>query len=246
MTTTAVQDPPTTTSHAIELTGLTKSYGDIRAVDGIDLQIAPGEIVALLGPNGAGKSTTVDIILGLTAPDAGTVAVFGRSPRAAVGDGHVGAMLQTGSLLEHATVREVVALFASVHRAPMPVDEVLHHAGISDLAGRRASDLSGGQTQRVRFSLALVPDPDLIVLDEPTVAMDVATRRSFWAMMRRLAATGRTVLFATHYLDEADEFADRIVLMRDGRIVADGTPAHVKGAVAWQRITADVPDLDLV
>ncbi|WP_053203213.1 ABC transporter ATP-binding protein [Jiangella muralis] len=230
--------------HAVRLTGLRKSYGPLTAVDGVDLEVAPGEIVALLGPNGAGKSTVVDLVLGLSRPDAGTVAVFGRSPRDAVDAGLVGAMLQDGAMLEDATVAELVALFAAVHRHPLAVAEVLQRAGLADLAGRRATELSGGQTQRVRFALALVPDPDLVVLDEPTVAMDVATRREFWAAMRRFVAAGRTVLFATHYLDEADGFADRVVLLRDGRVVADGTPRHVKSIVAVRTVRATVPDLD--
>lgn len=230
--------------HAVRLTGLRKSYGPTTAVDGVDLEIAPGEIVALLGPNGAGKSTIVDLVLGLSRPDAGTVALFGRTSRDAVDAGLVGAMLQDGAMLEDATVGEVVALFAAVHRRPLPVSEVLERAGLADLAGRRATELSGGQTQRVRFALALVPDPDLVVLDEPTVAMDVATRREFWAAMRRFVAAGRTVLFATHYLDEADGFADRVVLLRDGRVVADGTPRHVKSIVAVRTVSATVPDLD--
>ena len=228
---------------AVRLAGLHKTFGDVVAVDSVDLDIAPGEVVALLGPNGAGKSTTVDMMLGLTRPDAGTATLFGRAPRLAVDAGLVGAMLQSGTLLEDTTVREVVALFASVHHAPMPVDEVLERAGIADLARRQATELSGGQTQRVRFALALVPDPDLIVLDEPTVAMDVAARRAFWVTMRELAAAGRTVVFATHYLEEADEFADRIVLMRQGVIVADGSPRHIKAIVAVRTISAVVPDV---
>lgn len=228
---------------AVRLAGLRKTFGGVVAVDSVDLDIAPGEIVALLGPNGAGKSTTVDMMLGLTRPDAGSATLFGRAPRQAVDAGLVGAMLQSGTLLEDATVREVVALFASVHHAPMPVDEVLERAGIADLARRQATELSGGQTQRVRFALALVPDPDLTVLDEPTVAMDVAARRAFWATMRDLAAVGRTVVFATHYLEEADEFADRIVLMRQGAIVADGSPRHIKAIVAVRTIRAVVPDV---
>ncbi|PZF85793.1 ABC transporter ATP-binding protein [Jiangella anatolica] len=234
----------TDTPHAVRLAGLRKSYGSTRAVDGVDLEVAPGEIVALLGPNGAGKSTLADLILGLSRPDAGTVAVFGRTPREAVDAGLAGAMLQDGAMLADATVGELAALFAAVHRHPLPVAEALDRAGIADLARRRATDLSGGQTQRVRFALALVPDPDLLVLDEPTVAMDVAARREFWAAMRRFVAAGRTVLFATHQLDEADGFADRVVLLHDGRVVADGTPRHVKSVVAVRTVRATVPDLD--
>ncbi|MBB5785696.1 ABC transporter ATP-binding protein [Jiangella mangrovi] len=232
-----------TAPHAVRLAGLRKTYGDTVAVDGLDLEVAPGEIVALLGPNGAGKSTTVDLILGLSRPDTGTVAVFGRGPRDAVDDGLVGAMLQDGAMLEDATVGEMVALFAAVQPHPLPVADVLARAGLTDLANRQATELSGGQAQRVRFALALVPDPDLVVLDEPTVAMDVATRREFWAAMRRFAAAGKTVLFATHYLDEADGFADRIVLLRDGSVVADGTPRHIKSIVAVRTVRAVVPDL---
>jgi ABC-2 type transport system ATP-binding protein len=213
---------------AVRLTGLRKHYADVRAVDGVDLTIAPGEIVALLGPNGAGKSTTADMILGLTKPDNGEVTVFGTSPDKAVAIGAIGAMLQGGALLDDATVSEMVTMVASLHRKPMPVKEALRRAGIDDLADRRPTKLSGGQKQRVRFAVALVSDPDLLVLDEPTAAMDVGTRREFWKSMYEYTASGRTVLFATHYLEEAEEFADRVVLMRGGKIVADGSVAEVR------------------
>ena len=156
----------------------------MRAVAGVDLEIAPGETVALLGPNGAGKSTTIEMLLGLTRPDAGTVSVFGLPPEAAVDAGGVSAMLQTGSLIRDLSVRELVAMMASLYREPLPVDEALDLAGIAGLAGRRTQKLSGGETQRVRFAVAIVADPDLLVLDEPTVAMDVESRRAFWAAMR--------------------------------------------------------------
>ncbi|MBV8931778.1 MAG: ABC transporter ATP-binding protein [Kutzneria sp.] len=226
---------------AVHLTGLRKHYGDVRAVDGIDLTISPGEVVALLGPNGAGKSTTVDMLLGLSTPDAGQATIFGRPPAEAVAAGGVGAMLQEGSLLEDATVGETVAMIASLHRAPMPVATALRRAGIEDLASRRCTKLSGGQKQRVRFAVALVCDPDLLVLDEPTAAMDVGTRRGFWQSMREFTDTGRTVLFATHYLDEAEEFADRVVLMRAGQVVADGTVAQVRSVVSGRILRAVVP-----
>src|SRR6185437_14310302 len=163
----------------------------VRAVAGIDLDIVAGETVALLGPNGAGKSTTIDVLLGLARPDAGAVRVFGRTPEEAVRAGLVGAMLQSGGLISEVTVRELLVLAASLYPAPMPVDEVLERADLTELADRRTTKLSGGQTQRVRFALALVPDPELLVLDEPTAAMDVETRRRFWASMRQLAAAGR-------------------------------------------------------
>ncbi|HEY2764127.1 MAG TPA: ABC transporter ATP-binding protein [Pseudonocardiaceae bacterium] len=232
---------PAVRGAAVALAALRRSYGPIQAVDGIDVTIAPGEVVALLGPNGAGKSTTIDMLLGLARPDEGTVQLFGRAPRDAVRAGQIGAMLQDGTLLEDATVAETVGLVAALHRHPLPVSEALRRAGVTELAGRRCSRLSGGQQQRVRFAVALVADPDLLVLDEPTVGMDVSTRREFWRTMREFADTGRTALFATHYLDEAEEFADRVVLMRAGRIVADGSVAEVRAAVSGRTLRAVVP-----
>jgi ABC-2 type transport system ATP-binding protein len=226
---------------AVMLAGLRKSYGDVHAVAGVDLVIAAGEVVALLGPNGAGKSTTVDMLLGLTRPDAGAVTVFGASPHEAVATGTIGAMLQGGALLDDATVGETVAMVASLHRKPMPVAEALRRAGVADLANRRCAKLSGGQKQRVRFAVALVSDPDLLVLDEPTAAMDVQSRREFWKSMHGFTNTGRTVLFATHYLEEAESYADRVVLMRAGRIVADGSVAEVTSLVSGRVIRAAVP-----
>jgi ABC-2 type transport system ATP-binding protein len=227
----------------VRLQGLTKSFhtprGDVHAVRGIDIAIDPGETVALLGPNGAGKSTTIDMLLGLAVPDAGTASVLGRSPRAAVDAGLVGAMLQTGgSLIRDLTVRELVAMMASLYPAPLDVDEVLELTGIADIADRRTQKLSGGQTQRVRFAAALVSDPELLVLDEPTVAMDVEGRREFWTAMRAFAARGKTVLFATHYLEEADAYADRAVLMSHGRVVADGPTTEIKARVGLRTIRA--------
>jgi ABC-2 type transport system ATP-binding protein len=214
---------------AVDMAGVVKSYGTTRAVDGIDLVVAPGEIVALLGPNGAGKSTTLDMLLGLTAPDRGTVRIFGREPTTACARGRVGATLQSGGLPSEFTVGELVELMRALYPTSLPTAEVLQRAGITDLARRRTDALSGGQGQRVRFALAIVPDPDLLVLDEPTSAMDVESRQAFWAHMRDWAAGGLTVLFATHYLEEADAFADRIVLLRQGRVVADGSATEIRG-----------------
>ena len=228
---------------AVSLAGLRKTYGEVTAVDGVDLVIAPGEVVALLGPNGAGKSTTVDMLLGHTRPDGGEALIFGQQPQDAVNTGTVGAMLQEGSLLEDATVGETVAMIASLHRRPMPVAEALRRAGLDALAARRCTKLSGGQKQRVRFAVALVCDPDLLVLDEPTSAMDVGTRREFWQSMQEFTMAGKTVLFATHYLDEAEELADRVVLMRSGRVVADGSVAEVRAAVSGRTLRAVVPGL---
>jgi ABC-2 type transport system ATP-binding protein len=229
----------------IVLRGLAKSFGEVRAVRGIDFTIERGETVALLGPNGAGKSTTIDMLLGLLDPDGGTVSVFGATPRAAVDAGAVGAMLQTGALIRDLSVRELVGMMASLYPRPLPVDETLELTGIAEIADRRTQKLSGGQTQRVRFAVALVSNPELLVLDEPTVAMDVEGRHGFWTTMRAFAARGKTVVFATHYLEEADAYADRVVLMANGTIVADGPPNEIKGMVGTKTIRATVPNVAL-
>jgi ABC-2 type transport system ATP-binding protein len=234
-----------TTGMGIQLSGLAKSYGPVRAVDGVDLAIAPGETVALLGPNGAGKSTTIDMVLGLTIPDAGRVEIFGQTPADAVKAGAIGAMLQTGSLIRDLSVREVLVMMASLYPNPASIDEVLGVTGLHEIADRRTNKLSGGQTQRVRAAIALISNPDLLVLDEPTVAMDVEGRHVFWNAMRRYAAAGKTVLFATHYLEEADTYADRIVLMARGRIVADGPATEIKATVGLRTIRATLPDAPL-
>jgi ABC-2 type transport system ATP-binding protein len=232
------------TRTAVILHGLRKSFGDVIAVDGVELVVAPGEVVALLGPNGAGKTTTIEMLLGLRKPDGGVARVFDLDPHEAVGTGRVGAMMQTGGLVGDVSVREVVHLIASMHSKPLTVARALELAGISDLANRKIKTLSGGQRQRVLFALAVVPDPDLIVLDEPTVAMDVESRRAFWAAMRVLAADGRSVLFATHYLEEADANADRIVLLARGRVVADGPATQIKATVDVRRIRCTLADPD--
>ena len=232
----------------IELRGLAKSFpargGVVHAVDAIDVDVAAGETVALLGPNGAGKSTTIDMILGLLDPDQGSVRVFGRDAHEAVAAGIVGAMLQTGGLIRDLTARELVEMVASLYPTPLPVDEVIELVGIGPVADRLTQKLSGGETQRVRFAIALVADPELLVLDEPTVAMDVEGRRAFWGTLRELASRGTTVLFATHYLDEADANADRVVLMARGRVVADGPPAEIRAAAGTRTIRAVVPGAD--
>jgi ABC-2 type transport system ATP-binding protein len=226
----------------VRLEGLVKSFssptGTVQAVRGVDLEIAGGETVALLGPNGAGKSTLIDMLLGLLRPDAGSVELFGRAPGDAIHDGAVGAMLQTGGLLRGLSVRELLAMMASLYPDPLPVDEVLEVTGTTPFAGRRTERLSGGQTQRVRFAMALVSDPELLVLDEPTVALDVEARHAFWMTMRGIASHGKTVVFATHYLEEADAYADRIVVMAAGRVVADGPPTEIKGMVGTRTIRA--------
>ena len=239
------------TSSSIELWGLAKSFHDkdgpvpaVPAVRGVDLSVGRGETVALLGPNGAGKSTTLDMLLGLTEPDAGRVSVFGDDPHTAIAAGEVGAMLQTGGLIGDLSVRELVSMMASLYSRPLEIDEVLQLTGTEEFAGQRTQKLSGGQTQRVRLALALVSDPELLVLDEPTVALDVEARRSFWAAMRSFAAAGKTVLFATHYLEEADAYADRVVLMAHGEVVADGPTTEIKARVGARTIRATLPDVD--
>jgi ABC-2 type transport system ATP-binding protein len=230
---------------AIELQGLTKSFGSVRAVRGVDLTVRPGEIVAFLGPNGAGKTTTIDMMLGLSRPDSGTALVYGMEPGTAVRHGLVSAVMQSGGLLKDLTVEETLRLTASLFSDTRPVDDVLVRAGISDIADRRVVKCSGGQQQRLRFAMALLPDPELLVLDEPTTGMDVTGRRDFWAAIREDAEQGRTVIFATHYLEEADAYADRIVLVSHGQIVADGTAAQVKSLVSGRTIRATLPDADV-
>ena len=229
----------------IELQGLAKSFrssrGPVHAVRGIDIGIERGQTVALLGPNGAGKSTTIDMLLGLLKPDSGTATIFGRRPADAVAVGAIGAMLQTGAVIRDVTVRELITMMAALYPRALDVEEVINLVGLEEIAERRTEKLSGGQTQRVRFAVALVCDPELLVLDEPTVAMDVEGRRAFWATMREFAARGKTVLFATHYLEEADDYADRAVLMAAGAVVADGPPTEIKARVGTRVIRATLP-----
>ncbi len=232
----------------IELRGLTKTFrssaGPVRAVDGLDLTVTAGEVVAFLGPNGAGKSTSIDMMLGLLRPDAGTARILGGTPAEAIAAGRVSAVLQSGGLLPDLTVGETVRVVASLHRNPRPAREVLVRAGIDGIADRMVGKCSGGQQQRLRFALALLPDPDLLILDEPTTGMDVEGRRDFWNAIRADAGLGRTVVFATHYLDEADAYADRIVLVRGGRVVADGSAASVKNLASGRTVSATLPDAD--
>jgi ABC-2 type transport system ATP-binding protein len=244
--TTNLASPPTT---GIQLSGLTKSFrspeGPVHAVRGIDISITPGETVALLGPNGAGKSTTIDMLLGLLPPDSGTVSLFGMTPADAIRAGAVGGMLQVGGVIQYLSVRELITMVASLYPKPLGVEEVIELTGIADLADRKTTKLSGGQTQRLRFAIALVSNPDLLVLDEPTVALDVEARREFWSTMRAFVSRGKTVVFATHYLEEADAYADRIILMANGRVVADGPATEIKATVGTRTIRATLPDADL-
>jgi ABC-2 type transport system ATP-binding protein len=232
----------TTTPLAVSLTGIHKSFRAVQAVRGVDIQIESGEIVAILGPNGAGKTTTIDMILGLSQPTRGEVSVYGIQPRQAIGRGLVSAVMQTGGLLKDLTVAETVEYTASLFARTQDVREVLNRAGIAGIGDRRVGKCSGGEQQRLRFALALLPDPELLVLDEPTTGMDVEGRRSFWSAIRKDAEQGRTVLFATHYLEEADAYADRIILLRHGLIVADGTASEIKAMAAGRTVRATLPD----
>jgi ABC-2 type transport system ATP-binding protein len=241
-------DAVTATTAAVRLRGVRKvfgsSIGQVVAVDGIDLDVDTGQIVAVLGPNGAGKTTTLDMTLGLVPPTSGTIEVFGRAPRAAVVAGQVSAVLQSGGLLRDLTVGETVRAIAALHGVPDRVGVVMERAGVADLARRKVQSCSGGEQQRLRFALALLPDPPLLVLDEPTAGMDVAARRAFWETMHDEARDGRTVVFATHYLEEAQAFAPRTVLIDHGRILADGPTAELRALVGDRTVVATVPGAD--
>jgi ABC-2 type transport system ATP-binding protein len=229
---------------AIDLRGVHKSFGSVKAVRGVDLSVRPGEVVAFLGPNGAGKTTTIDMILGLSHPSVGAVEIYGMTPRRAISKGLVSAVMQTGGLLKDLTVAETVQYTSELFAQSRPVAEVLGRAGIDSIANRMVGKCSGGEQQRLRFAMALIPDPELLLLDEPTEGLDVEGRREFWKTIRVDAALGRTVLFATHYLEEADAYADRIVLISKGRLVADGTAGEVKALVSGRTIRATLPNAD--
>jgi len=226
---------------AISFEQVSKNYGSVKAVRELTLQLPQGRAIAFLGPNGAGKSTSIEMLLGLKHASSGKVQVFGKSPRQAMTAGHVGAMLQSGGLPADVTVRELLTLMTKLHPKPLTVDEVLLRANIADLAERKAGKLSGGQTQRVRFAVAICGDSDLIVLDEPTTGMDVENRQIFWNSMKGEAERGKTVLFATHYLEEADQIADQVIVISKGRLLADGSVAEIKAMAGFQRIAFRLP-----
>jgi ABC-2 type transport system ATP-binding protein len=233
------------------LSGATVQYGAVRALDGVDLMIEPARVTVLLGPNGAGKTTAIRLLLGLLAPTHGTVRVFGGDPRIPVVRARTGAMLQVSKVPETLRVSEHIDAFRAYYPRPLSRAELVDAAGLRGLERRLFGTLSGGEKQRVLFALALAGDPSLLFLDEPTVGMDVETRRSFWRRIRSLRDSGRAVLLTTHYLEEADALADRVVVLDRGRIVADGSPAQVRRTVALRRIrcvtnlpVADIRDID--
>jgi len=241
---TMVQPALQTSASAVSFVAIGKRYGDVDALTGIDLEIPVGQTVALLGPNGAGKSTAIGLMLGLLEPTAGRVRTLSLEPRDAIAGGRIGAMLQTTGLPPGVTIVELLTFVRRLYPRPLAEADLLERSGLTTLRGRNVEALSGGEAQRLRFALAIAGDPDLVFLDEPTVGMDVDTRRAFWGDMRRSAAEGRTILFATHYLDEADEVADRIVVLDRGRIVADGTSAEIKASIGGTTVSFSLADPD--
>ena len=235
------------TSHVIEAQGLTQIFrtrsGNVTAVDNLDLTIDKGEIVALLGPNGAGKTTLIDMLLGLCTPTRGVLTIDGASPKAAIQSGNIGAVLQTGGLLKDLTVQQTLDMLASLSPPRLDMNQVLADADLTELAHRKVGKCSGGQQQRIRFAIATMHDPNILILDEPTTGMDVTARRTFWERMDKLAETGKTIIFATHYLEEAQNFAQRIVLMDNGKIIADGTSEEIRDLTGGRHVSflADKP-----
>jgi len=217
-----------TTPSPAQLANVTKRFGTTTALDNITFSIEPGELVAMLGPNGAGKTTAVRLLLGLCTPDAGIARVFGANPRDAANRVRTGAMLQVARVPETLRVREHIDLFSSYYPDPMPIDEVIEAAGLQGIENKQFGDLSGGQKQRLLFGLAICGDPDFIALDEPTVGLDVEARRALWKQIRAFVARGKSVLLTTHYLDEADALADRVIVIDHGQVVAEGTPSEIK------------------
>jgi ABC-2 type transport system ATP-binding protein len=218
------------------LEGASKNYGDVRALRNVNFTVHAGQVVALLGPNGAGKTTAVKLLLGLIEPNSGKARVFGGDPTNPQNRMRTGAMLQVGRVPETLRVREHIDLFSSYYPSPMPLEDVLAAAGLGNLRDRKFGDLSGGQRQRTLFALSICGNPDLLFLDEPTVGLDVEARRALWDEIRRLVGRGKTVLLTTHYLEEADALADRIAVINQGEIIAEGTPAQIKAQTSGKRI----------
>lgn len=218
------------------LSGVTKKYGEITALNNVNMGVRAGELLAVLGPNGAGKTTAVRLMLGLSSPLSGKVAVFGRDPRSASARGRIGAMLQVAKVPETLKVKEHIDLFRSYYANPLSMQAALEAAGLEGLQDRLFGALSGGQKQRVLFALAICGNPDLLFLDEPTVGLDITTRHLIWQQIRKLVQQGRTVVLTTHYLEEVDALADRVIVLNHGSIVAEGTSAEIKSRTAQRKI----------
>jgi len=221
------------------LTNVSKNYGAVRALNRINLEVRPGEILAVLGPNGAGKTTAVKLLLGLAGASSGQVAVFGGDPRTPANRMRTGAMLQVARVPETLKVREHVDLFSSYYPNPLPMRETLEAAGLTAIQNRKFGELSGGQKQRLLFALAICGDPDLLFLDEATLGLDVEARRLLWEQIRTLASRGKAVLLTTHYLQEADALADRILVINRGEVIAEGTPSEIKARTSGRQIRCE-------
>lgn len=234
-----------TTTSAVELQNVTKNYGSTQALKGINLTVEPGEVVAVLGPNGAGKSTSIALMLGMRRPSSGSVTLFGENPRLANHRKHIGVMLQESGVPETLKVRELIELFGRFHDHPMVTQEAVKIAGLEEKANTRLGRLSGGQKQRVFFALALVGNPDVLFLDEPTAGLDVEARHTFWDQINHQVGQGKTIILTTHNLEEADALAKRIVVMNQGQIIADGTPDEIKGHVGGKHVRFRVPNMTI-
>jgi ABC-2 type transport system ATP-binding protein len=228
-------------THAIELIEATKRYGQFEALKAVSFAIEPGSLVAMLGPNGAGKTTSINLMLGLRQPSSGKALVFGEDPRRIATRRRFGAMLQESGVPQLLTVGELIDLFRSYYPRPLPAPGVVKLVGLEEKRNTKVRDLSGGQTQRLYFALAICGDPEILFLDEPTVGMDVEGRRAFLRAIAEFAARGKTVLLTTHYLEEADELAQRVLVIDKGEVIADGSPQDIKSRVAGSKICFTSP-----
>jgi len=226
-----------TAEKLVELAGVSKRFGDIVALDRLDLEVLPGELLAVLGPNGAGKSTAIMLMLGLRQPDSGTARLFGRSPVDLEPRRGIGVMMQQESLPSELRVSELIELFSSYYQSPMAVEEVMDMTGTKSLKDRAYGKLSGGQKRQVQFAVAICGRPKLLVLDEPTVGMDIQARTMLWATIRRLVQDGVSIVLTTHYLEEAEALADRVAVLSKGRLIALGTVGEVRSIVVRMRIS---------
>lgn len=232
---------------AVDVRGVGKVFNassrePVPALHDVSLTIQRGEIVGLLGTNGAGKTTPIDLILGLTSPTSGTINVLGTSPKEAAKTGRIGAVMQSGGLLPDITVKETLELLGAAFPSHRPLKDIIERANLGDILSRRVGKCSGGEQQRVRFGLALLGDPELLLLDEPTAGMDAAARRHFWEAMHHEAESGRTIVLTTHYLEEADSFAQRIVMLNKGEVQADGSTEEIRKSNSTRIIRATFPD----